>query len=160
MTVVRSATSADAGMLAELRWEFRAARQPPVETHDAFVKRCAAWMRSELTTPHAWRAWVAVDEGAIIGQVWLNALEKIPNPIGEAERHAYLSNLYVKPSERGGTGTRLLETALAWAREHGVDRVVLWPSPRSVTLYLKHGFTHGGDVMELRVEKDFSSSSR
>jgi hypothetical protein len=34
-----------------------------------------------------------------------------------------------------------------------VDRVVLWPSPRSVTLYLKHGFTHGGDVMELRVEK-------
>ena len=144
MTVVRSATSADAGMLAELRWEFRAARQPPVETHDAFVKRCAAWMRSELTTPHAWRAWVAVDEGAIIGQVWLNALEKIPNPIGEAERHAYLSNLNVKPSERG----------------HGVDRVVLWPSPRSVTLYLKHGFTHGGDVMELRVEKDFSSSSR
>ena len=151
MTDIRRASSADAGAMAELRWEFRAGRQPPTETCAAFIKRCAAWMRRELTAGNAWRAWVAVNGGVIVGQVWLHTIPKIPNPIAESERHAYLSNLYVKPSDRGGTGTRLLEAAIAAARADGVDRIVLWPSGRSVTLYLRHGFSHGGDVMELNV---------
>jgi N-acetylglutamate synthase-like GNAT family acetyltransferase len=151
MTDIRRASSADGGAMAELRWEFRAGRQPPTETHATFIKRCAAWMRRELTTVNAWQAWVAVNSGVIVGQVWLHTIPKIPNPITEAERHAYLSNLYVKPSDRGGTGTRLLEAAIAGARGDGVDRVVLWPSGRSVTLYLRYGFSHGGDVMELKV---------
>ena len=153
MTEIRSATSADAGALAELRWEFRTGRQPPAETHDAFVKRCAPWMRRELATGNASRAWVAVADRAIVGQVWLHTLQKVPNPVAEPETHAYLSNLYVKPSDRGGTGTRLLDTAIKCARSNGVDRVILWPSPRSVTLYLRHGFSHGGEVMELSVSK-------
>ena len=127
--------------------------RPPSEAHDAFVKRCAPWMRLELATANAWHAWVAVIDRAIVGHVWLHMLRKIPNPVAELETHAYLSNLYVKPSERGGTGTRLLETAIKWARSNGVDRVVLWPSARSVTLYLRHGFSHGGEVMELNVSK-------
>jgi len=151
MTNIRPASSADAGAMAELRWEFRAGRQPPTDTHAAFVKRCGAWMRRELTAVNAWRAWVAVKDGVIVGQIWLHTIPKIPNPVAEAEHHAYVSNLYVKPSDRGGTGTRLLEAALAAARADGADRVVLWPSGRSVTLYLRHGFTHGGDVMELQI---------
>ncbi len=151
MTDIRRATSTDAGAMAELRWEFRAERQPPTETHDAFIRRCGTWMRRELATPTAWQAWVAVTNRVIVGQVWLHTIAKIPNPIAEAERHAYLSNLYVQPSDRGGTGTRLLDAAIAAARADGVDRVVLWPSRRSVTLYLRQGFTHGGEVMELKV---------
>lgn len=146
---IRDALADDAPALAELRWEFRAGRDAAVETHDAFIERCAAWMRRELTTGTHWRAWVAVRETRIVGQAWLNTLAKIPNPIGERERHAYLSNLYVQPAERGGIGTKLLETVLAWTAANGVDRVVLWPSERSVTLYLRHGFTRDGDVMEL-----------
>jgi GNAT superfamily N-acetyltransferase len=153
MTEIRSATSADAGSLAELRWEFRTSRLPPSETHDAFIKRCAPWMRRELTNANSWRAWVAVSNKAIVGQVWLNTVHKIPNPVAELETHGYVSNLYVKPSERGGIGTRLLDAALKWAQSNGVDRVILWPSPRSVTLYLRHGFSHGGEVMELKVSK-------
>jgi hypothetical protein len=137
MIDIRSATSADAASLAELRWEFRTSRLPPAETHDVFVRRCAPWMRRELTNATSWRAWVAVSNKAIVGQVWLNTVHKIPNPVAELETHGYISNLYVKPSERGGVGTR----------------VVLWPSPRSVTLYLRHGFSHGGEVMELKVSR-------
>ncbi len=151
MIRIRSATSADARQLAELRWEFRAGREAPVETHDAFVRRCTGWMRHELPEGSPWQAWVAVTGNAIVGQAWLRTIEKIPNPVGEPERHAYLSNLYVKPAERGGTGTRLVEAALEWSRAHGIDRVVLWPTNRSVTLYLRHGFTHAGDVMELKL---------
>jgi GNAT superfamily N-acetyltransferase len=68
-----------------------------------------------------WRAWTAHQSGRIIGQVWVNLIQKVPNPIGERERHLYLSNLYVQPSARGGVGTALLETALEWARANGVD---------------------------------------
>jgi GNAT superfamily N-acetyltransferase len=153
MTEIRSASNADASAMAELRWEFRTSRLPPTETHDTFVKRCAPWMRRELTTGNAWRAWVAVSNRAIVGQVWLNTVHKIPNPVSELETHGYISNLYVKPSERGGIGTRLLDAALKWAQANGIDRVILWPSPRSVTLYLRHGFSHGGEVMELKVSK-------
>jgi len=153
MIDIRSATSADAASLAELRWEFRTSRLPPAETHDVFVRRCAPWMRRELTNATSWRAWVAVSNKAIVGQVWLNTVHKIPNPVAELETHGYISNLYVKPSERGGVGTRLLDAVLKWSQANGIDRVVLWPSPRSVTLYLRHGFSHGGEVMELKVSK-------
>ena len=153
MIKVRPATIVDAKALAELRWEFRSAQNPPAEAHDAFVKRCAVWMRRELQSSGAWNAWVAVDNQVVVGQVWLQAIGKIPNPnpLVEAEQIAYLSNLFVTAASRGGTGTRLLEAALAWCRDNHVDRVVLWPSRRSVTLYLSHGFSHGGEVMELKI---------
>ena len=107
-------------------------------------------MRRELQEGHAWRAWVAVSEGAIVGQVWLQTITKIPNPVAESEQHAYLSNLYVTPDERGGVGSRLVEAALDWSRANRIDRVVLWPAARSVSLYVRFGFTHSGDVMELQ----------
>ena len=153
MIEIRSASSADAAAMAELRWEFRTSRLPPTETHDVFIKRCAPWMRRELTNGNSWRAWVAVVDKAIVGQVWLNTMHKVPNPVAELETHGYISNLYVRPSARGGLGMRLLDAALKFAQANGIDRVVLWPTPRSVTLYLRHGFSHGGEVMELKVSK-------
>jgi len=148
MIDVRAATPDDAPDLAELRWEFRSGRAPAVEPHDRFIERCAEWMRRELAA-HSWRAWVAVSDGRIVGQIWLDTVPKVPNPVAERERHAYVSNLYVRPAARGGVGTRLLQTALAWATANGVDRIVLWPTEASVALYTRHGFTRAGDVMEL-----------
>jgi len=147
---VRAAAVADAGALAELRWEFRTSGHDPNEPHDAFVRRCTAWMLRELQRS-SWQAWVAVDDEEILGQVWLFAVEKIPNPIAELEKLAYVSNLYVRPSARGGIGTRLLERALEWCRANQIDRVVLWPTKRSRTLYMRHGFAQDADVMELKI---------
>ena len=154
MIEVRAATAADALALATLRWEFRAGRDRAVESQQAFIDRCAEWMRDGLAG-NRWRAWIAVRTGhgggdeRIVGQVWLHLIQKMPNPIGERERHAYVSNLYAQPAERGGVGTALLQKAIDWARANGVDRIILWPSPKSVTLYRRHGFTREGEVMEL-----------
>ena len=109
MIDIRPATPHDAHDLAELRWEFRTGRAPAAEEHDAFIRRCAEWMRRELAA-ESWRAWVAVAEGRIVGHVWLHVISKIPNPVGERDRHAYISNVYVIPSSRYctrsvGTGT-------------------------------------------------------
>lgn len=147
---IRSALPSDSAALAELRWQFRISRAPATEAHAAFVVRCAEWMRVELSSHARWRAWVAVSgDGAIVGQAWLQTIEKMPNPVDERERHAYVSNVFVQPAYRGGVGSRLIEAAIAWTRANSIDRVILWPAARSVTLYERHGFSHNGDVMEL-----------
>jgi GNAT superfamily N-acetyltransferase len=148
MIAIRPATVADARRLAELRWEFRAGKDAPVEERGPFLERCANWMSGELNDGR-WRAWVAERGGEIVGQAWLHVLSKVPNPNGERARHAYISNVYVVPTARGGVGTRLLTAAIEWASAHHVDRIVLWPTARSRSMYRRHGFTPDGDVLEL-----------
>src|SRR6516225_10037333 len=128
--VVRAAVASDAPTLAALRWAFRAGRAAAREDQSAFVARCADWMRRELQAAGRWRCWVATrDQGdpahpqsAIIGQVWLQILPKVPNPIGERDRHAYLSNLYVAPEARGGVGSRLPTPPRASGATYRFDR--------------------------------------
>lgn len=151
MIDVRPATPRDAEALAALRWEFRSTRAPNIETHEGFARRCAAWMRDALERQTTWRAWVAERAGVIVGQVWLQTFPKLPNPTEEPEQQAYLSNLYVTPTARGGAGRALLGAVLAWARSNDIEYVILWPSAPSVTLYERHGFTQRGRVMELRI---------
>jgi GNAT superfamily N-acetyltransferase len=148
-TEIRLAEAADATALAALRWEFRAGKSAPSEERDAFVGRCAAWMSAELAGSQ-WHAWVAVQDARIVGQVWMQLLSKIPNPNGERERHAYISNVYVTPPARGGVGTRLLAAAIAWASANGVDYVVLWPTSRGRSLYSRLGFAVSDALLGLQ----------
>jgi GNAT superfamily N-acetyltransferase len=140
---IRAATAADVPALAALRWEFRASRAAPTEDRSAFIERCAAWMRAALAGD--WRAWVAVDGGDIVGHVWLCAIGKIPNPAGQREKQAYISNMYVRPAARGGIGTRLLNQAIEWAEQNDVEYALLTATPRSRTLYGRHGFALNDD---------------
>jgi GNAT superfamily N-acetyltransferase len=144
---VRRAEAADAEALARLRYEFRAGIRPANEADDAFVARCAEWMRDRLEGG-AWRAWVAETGGEIVGTAWLQLLEKMPNPVDEAELHGYVTNIYLRESLRGrGTGSRLLTTVLDECAAAGADAVFLWPTERSRPLYRRHGFVDHGPVM-------------
>jgi len=148
---VRPAVPADADALARLRWEFRTSLAAAAESPGAFVARCASWMADRLADEAAWRSWIAVEAAAIQGTVWLGFLEKLPNPVGEPEWHAYVSNLYVRPEARGrGIGTALLTAALDACEVRGVDAVILWPTPESRSLYARQGFAAVGEVMERR----------
>lgn len=85
----------------------------------------------------------------MLGHLWLSLIEKIPNPAPELERHAYITNVYVRPEGRGGgAGRELMEAALVFCREQQVDSVILWPTARSRTLYARHGFVAPEDMME------------
>ncbi len=117
--------------LAELRWEFRAGREAASESHEVFVRRCVAWMRRELQEGQAWRAWVAVKDGPVVGQVWLQTIQKIPNPVAEAEQHASL-NLAVTPTERGGIEHAARREAASTGRARTASIASsLWPAHRS-----------------------------
>lgn len=139
-------------MLARLRYEFRTRDTPGDENKQAFLDRCEAWMRDRLAAQGAWYCRVAERDGTAVGNIWLNLIEKIPNPVAETEFHAYITNFYVLEDARGrGVGSRLLETTLEWCRQRSVHAVILWPSERSRSLYERHGFAVRDDLLELIV---------
>jgi GNAT superfamily N-acetyltransferase len=147
---LRHAVPTDAAALARLRFSFRADLQTPAEPESDFLARCTSWMTPRLAPGSGWRCWVA-GEAEPVGTVWLQILEKLPNPVAEPEWHGYVSSLFVRPDARGaGLGSRLLATALAECDRRGCDAVVLWPTPRSRSLYLRHGFALRDDLLERR----------
>jgi GNAT superfamily N-acetyltransferase len=146
---IRRASSEDADALARLRYDFRASIGEVVEDEDIFLQRCACWMRPRLQDDRQWRAWVIDDaRGMPRGNIWLQRIEKIPNPVDEPEMHGYVTNFFVRPQERNaGAGTGLLVALLADCDATGVDAVFLWPTPRSVAFYERHGFASRNAVM-------------
>ena len=150
-TQVRPAGPGDAGAMAVMRYDFRTELGEPVETQQEFVERATAWLAQRLELG-SWTGWLAVEQEQPVGLVLVHLVEKVPNPVVEPESLGYVSSLYVRPERRDrGVGDALLRTAVDFCRQHGVDTVVLWPSPRSVPLYERHGFQRSGHVMELSV---------
>jgi GNAT superfamily N-acetyltransferase len=149
--VIRAAAIRDAPALARLRYQFRAALDPATESDVTFLDRCTRWMADRLARPGSWLCWVAEDAGDLAGMVWLLRVEKIPNPVGEAECHGYVSSLYVRPPYRGsGLGSRLLEACLRHCGAGRYDAVILWPTPLSRSLYARFGFEAREDLLERR----------
>jgi GNAT superfamily N-acetyltransferase len=145
---IRRASPADADALAALRWEFRSSIAPPNEDRADFVARCAEWMRARLAAGDAWHAWIAESaDGEAVGTVWLQRVEKMPNPVAEPEVHGYVTNLYVRESARGGVGGRLVAAVLEECAAAGVHQAFLWPTQRSRSLYRRWGFVGEGEVM-------------
>jgi GNAT superfamily N-acetyltransferase len=147
---VRMAAPEDAALLAKLRFDLRASLHELREDEAAFSERCTRWMRERLSERGAWRCWIAEREGRMVGSVWVQLIEKIPNPIAAPECYVYLTNFYVRPEERGqGFGSQLLAEALSWSRSNNAELVLLWPTERSKSLYARHGFVTADDFMEL-----------
>jgi len=146
---IRLAHASDALSLARMRYALRASTGKAIETEVDFVQRCLPWMAQHLEAD-AWRCWVAEREGKMIGNLWLQRIEKIPNPTSESEYYAYITSFFVTESARGkGIGSSLLSTSLTWCREHEVQAVILWPTDKSRTLYERFGFAVRSDLFEL-----------
>jgi len=146
---IRPARASDAPTLAELRYALRSASGRSIEAETEFIRRCASWMTEHLPM-ECWRSWVAESQGRVIGNIWLQRIEKLPNPTAELEYFAYITNFFVIEAERGrGIGSLLLSTALSWCREQDVHAVILWPTEKSRSLYERHGFAATQDLLEL-----------
>jgi len=91
-----------------------------------------------------------MDRGTIVGNIWLQIVEKLPNPNVERERHGYVTNFFVRPEYRNtGAGSRLLDALLGECRGLEIDSVFLWPSDRSRPLYERHGFVTPSTMLVL-----------
>ncbi|HEX6290361.1 MAG TPA: GNAT family N-acetyltransferase [Herpetosiphonaceae bacterium] len=146
---IRPAGVADAPRLAAMRYQFRSEIASATEPEELFVARATTWMASRLAQA-AWRAWVAATaDDELVGQIFAQFVEKIPNPVVEAEQLVYLTNVYVVPSWRNrGIGSRLLRIALEACRAADVETIILWPSRKSRPLYQRFGFVAPHTLLE------------
>ena len=147
-TRIRAATPDDADELARLRWTFRVEHGTPADrSFDEFLDEFRGFARGVLADDQPWRAWVVAEDGdRLVGCLWLQLVEKVPHPSRRRwERPiGYVTNVYVEPDLRNeGLGARLMDEALAFARDRGVAEVVVWPSARSVSFYRRAGFGSG-----------------
>jgi hypothetical protein len=55
-------------------------------------------MQPRLAAGDVWRCWLAEWSGEVGGAVWVQFVEKLPNPVAEPEWHPYLTNFYVRPA--------------------------------------------------------------
>ena len=157
--LIRPAHPRDAIALARLRYALRATTGQTTEVEADFLQRCLPWMEARLQEPRAWQCWVAEQDQQLTGAIWLQLIEKIPNPQGKPENFAYISNFYVAEAARGnGIGSELLRTAIDWCNVH-VSEIVLWPTDRSRTLYQRYGFAVRDDLMEKIIELRSSDPS-
>jgi GNAT superfamily N-acetyltransferase len=148
----RLAEPNDAPALAKLRYDFRSSTGVATEPEPDFIERCSAWMTAHLNDDSLWKCWV-VESDSLLGALWLQLVEKIPNPRAEPEYHAYLTNFYLREAARGqGTGSRLLTMAIDWCKAREVHAIILWPTEKSRPLYERHGFSVRSDLLELVLE--------
>lgn len=146
---IRHASRDDVAQLARLRYDFRSNLSEPIEDEEDFIERCGLWMAKRLGDGR-WHCWVAEDGDRLIGNVWIQLVEKIPTPTDEPEEHAYLTNFFVLESVRGrGVGSDMLSRVLDWSAQRQVHAVFLWPTIRTRPMYERHGFRADGDAMQL-----------
>ena len=158
-SIIRFATVFDATALAELRYELRSSTGRATEPQSEFIERCRVWMEDHLREGERWHCWVVEENERLIGAVWIQLVEKIPNPRAEAEQHAYLTNFYIQEIARGrGLGSQLLGAVIKWCESRDVHAIILWPTERSRSLYRRHGFAVREDIMELIVDAPESES--
>ena len=150
----RLATPADFDQLAQLRWDFRTEynpEPPPVAWEDF----CAV-MREFLERAFAsslWTVWVAAAAGQVISQVFIQRIEKVPRPVRVQPAFGYVTNVFTRPAYRNqGVGAELMRRVQGWAKEQGLEMLVLWPSKKAVPFYRRAGFEHPTDAMEMPLE--------
>src|ERR1051325_8048001 len=88
---IRFAAAADARDLARLRYLFRSGLEAAWDDEAVFVDRCRVWMEERVQEGSAWRCWIAEQNRVVVGNLWMQLIEKIPNPVIEPARHAYIT---------------------------------------------------------------------
>jgi GNAT superfamily N-acetyltransferase len=83
-----------------------------------------------------------------------------PGRFSGHNRYGYVTNVYAEPEVRGqGIGSRLLERVVEWAREQGLQFLIVWPSEESVRFYERGGFRASPDALELQLDEGNGSPS-
>ena len=148
MIEYKLALSSDIGELARIRVDFL------VEANGVTDEEKAALYESNLeffrrTVDSGFVAWIALEEGEIIGTSGVSFYEYPPNKKAPTGKIAYISNMFTYPEHRGrGIATKLFSLAVEQARERGCEKVLLNATDMGRPIYEKYGFTDvAGDMV-------------
>ena len=152
---IRQANLKDAQALARMRWNLRMHDSPvDPDVYAEFEAVFTEFLNDALTNGR-WLIWVAEQDGAVIAQIYVQIIRKVPRPGALYQCFGYITNVYALPDYRNqGIGSQLMEHVLAWAKAQELEFVILWPSERSVPYYERLGFERPDDVLLLTLEDE------
>ena len=135
MEIRRLDQPGDLGWVLQAHGELYAAEYGWGMSYEALVAQIVADYGRDHD-PECEAAWIAEQDGERMGSVFCVR--------GPDEGTAKLRLLLLQPSSRGqGLGARLVDTCMAFAREAGYKRMVLWTNDPLVAarhIYLARGF--------------------
>jgi GNAT superfamily N-acetyltransferase len=139
---MRLAARPDIHALVEMRRDFTF--EGPEEDEDpslvGFEADCADFLEDAISSGR-WHIWVAELDGRIVSHAFVALIDKVPRPVRENSKIAYLTNVYTRPEYRGrGIGAQLIKRAQQAAREARVELMIVWPGDESVEFYKREGF--------------------
>ena len=140
--VIRLAARADIEALVEMRLAFTFEDPETSETmgRSEFEAECSGFL-AEAISSGRWQIWVAELGSQIVAHVYVALIDKVPRPVRENAKIAYLTNVYTRPELRGrGIGAQLIRRAQAAAREARVELMIVWPAEESIDFFKREGF--------------------
>jgi GNAT superfamily N-acetyltransferase len=146
---IRLATRHDADVLARHRAEmFKDMGELPAGLYDPLLQAARAYFAAAIPDGRyvAWVAELAERPGEIIGGAGLQLRELLPRPHRSGARllggpQALILNVFTERGwRRQGVAARLMEELLRWARDHGIESIVLHASAEGRPLYERLGF--------------------
>lgn len=144
---VRRAGAPDGDAVAALRraWVEQRGRVAP-GTDPGFEHGFATWWRAELSHHAVWVAEVGSEAGwDVVGSLDVAEVAAMPAPGRQGERWGYVGSLVALGAAPRGVPRKLLGAAVAHARDRGLARLVLRPSPAGAAFYRAAGFSPAGD---------------
>jgi ribosomal protein S18 acetylase RimI-like enzyme len=147
--LIRVARHTDVDQLVELRRDSTFEESAPSEgqTRPDYERDFHAFLDDALDSGR-WHIWVAEADERIVAHVFVALVDKVPRPVCENRRIAYLTNVYTLPAFRGqGIGTELIRRAQRAAKEADVELMLVWPSAASIELYERQGFTASNEPL-------------
>ena len=145
--IVRQPTIADLAVLVEMRREFTFEDNGGGEFDPEYEARCEAFLIDAIHGDR-WRIWLAEDEGEVVSHVYVGLVDRVPRPVVQRRRWAYMTNVYTRPAYRGrGVGGRIVEEIRQWALEADVELMIVWPSDESRPFYAREGFVEASEAM-------------
>lgn len=148
---IRRAALADVPVIVRQRRRmFEEMGEGAPEALDAMDEQIALWLAGKIERDD-YLGWFVVDEnGEPVSGLGLWIIEWPAGPLDAVGRRAYLMNVYTEPRCRGrGFARRLVQTAIAWAREQGMMTVLLHASDAGRPIYEALGFKQTAEMRYL-----------
>jgi ribosomal protein S18 acetylase RimI-like enzyme len=150
----RQATGDDLEALASLRFEMEVEQGHEDATGNVDLRVYAqAYANStgQEMKGRRNRAWLAEADGEAVGCVLLVWWALPPTLANFTRKRGFVSSVFTRPAyRRQGIARHLMQMLIAFAREEGVERLILWSSPMGRPLYEELGFT-GSRGLELNL---------
>ncbi len=140
-TIRRAAESEVDTLVAQRRAMFLDMGHADDATMAQMAERCRPWLLTKMQSGE-YLAWLATDQnGTIVAGTGLWLMDWIPHVVGKSTRRGNILNVYTERKfRRRGLARRLVEVAVAWCRENGIDTVILHASSEGRPLYEALGF--------------------